>query len=344
MEHKQLYRPNLWAQSRRLTSHWPSIFLLLAVAVWSALPYLAHGYNFPPNDDSWALEADLATFPSILRYYGHLPALFTGITFYYYVTPLIVAFSYVLALRRYGRYMPILAWVAVFGLSRTALFDLGSGNMVSTLGFHAVGIAVLALYQRQGFTSWGAALGGVFFHVGAGVTVGVGMLGVAVMERRWRVVLPALILGGLVVSFMRWGHIGKGRFAMETTQPMGFVDFFTIYMGLPLILFTGFALLVVKQAYRAGWRPRRDMLILSLTALVIILPVFIFTPLQINSDRHARFLVAAISLLSMVVTARSLVYLQRPRLTALGVGVILFLGSWGLYDNTVYWLTLGAFR
>ncbi len=329
--------------------------------IYAGLPVLINDFTYPPGDDPLRLEHSLYRAGWIYRYYGHFPAYFLGMTLYYYSTPVFIYGGLWFLLGRYGQWLPLAAWVSLFLINRTVLFDLFAGSFVGLISFYFAGFGILRLHAR--WIERRSGLGVAFlapllilFHSFTGLVTMLGLTGYALLARRPKLIyVSGLMLATAMVSAWVFGSsIARIGIVPSLSDPFAeaFVEydrmpydrFIAEYLGLGSILIITAGLLLGLQAFARGWRPKHDLAIFSLGIMVIPLSIATFTDLALNADRTAKLLVGVCLVLSLYVIWETVPFFRRR---FLGVSIsYVFLTALAVSAPQVfpYWLSLGSYR
>ena len=318
---------------------------MIGAAIFAALPVLLRGYTFPPGDDPVFLLNSMDNWRQ--RYYGHMPAALLGITFYYYLTPLLVWGGVYVFLRRYGPWAVALGWAALWLICRTLLFDLHAGTFVGIVGFYGLGLIMLRL-QAHSKWSIGIAVLLIPFHSFSGIVLGAGELAWGLIGGGKR----ALILGGIICVMAlvsaaalssSIGHI-VGIAGKAVFFNLDFDRFIIEYAGVGVLAYWFLGFNVALNAWMRGWRPQIDQGMAVLAATVLPLLFMTFSPWAINGDRTGKLVVGVLMLLATAGVVAGLKHLDSRRLNWLCAGVIV--GCFGLAapQNIAYWLQSGSYR
>ncbi len=348
----------------------PLAIALVAVSGFAFLPVIVHGYTYPPGDDPVGLQniLDLRRH----NYYGHLPAIILGMTFYYYLTPIFVFAGCYILLIRYGFATVCLTWLALFLLCRTLLFDLHSGTFVGLINFYFLGFLLFRLMARaveQGKPLWPTALMAtslVLFHAFTGLLLWVGVASHAAIFRfkfviaagvflSAGVLFSAVYLDSSIARLMFWismiststegvPFIAAMPFASVEHDALTWGKFGKQYVGEMLWIYWGIAAISAKFAHSNGWKPPRDVALIALALIVVPLAIMTFSPLAINADRTAKMLVGIVTLFASFGLGQSLVHFNNWRLSGIMGVTLLFIGFSTAIPNIEYWLTSGSYR
>jgi len=349
-------------KDRALLSKEDTIFLvgLTFSFVYALLPTLINGYNFPSGDDPYYYKTQLNDFPEVLKYYGIVPGKLIGLTTYYYLTPILVYLGLYIGLKRFSIWCPILTWIVLFFMVSPVLQDMEAGSFIGVLGFYAVGIPLLDYILKSDIRRSTLLLPiALAFHTIAGILITIGFVGSVISTRKFIKLVALIPLALLAVYF---GIHGSSVYQVASLIP--FIDTPTLdslkvnqadyfpdvmpldlfaknYLGASFIAFCGVSGLMFYNAVRRGYRPKLDPLIISFLFLTIVLPIFTFTDLQINSDRMAKFLVGVLVILSSIGLLNSLKYLDNKWLNYSSITFIVLLLFGTALDQFRYWLSLG---
>ncbi len=324
----------------------PVLLLAVAAVAYSILPVLVKRWTFPPGNDVQYLQGLIDSFPSAFRYYGHLPALVLGMSLYYWLTPIFVAMALWYALRQYGEWTPLVAWLALWVIGRPLLFDMSSGTFIGVIGFYALTLSLWRYLSGKpsGWAVWTLTPALVLFHTFSGMLAmtGMGLWGILNGKRTFWLMLP----GAAVAWFTGQFFDASSKLVLTVGQPqwttsMNAPEFVRTYSQLPMIAFVWFAGVLLFLAWRKGYRPTKDSFFLMMWALVPVLIVLTFTFLQINSDRTAKILTSIILITSSVGIVASVRYMQSTALSVMAgafIGVNAIIGAMG---SLPFWLASG---
>ncbi len=199
----------------RNRKHLPFLIGLTVALLFAFLPVLIYGYTYPPcpqlmNGFGYISSCDSKDLESRLDfrlqgYYGHLPAAVLGMHLYYRLAPVFVFLGVWVLLHRYGWAAPLIAWVALFFISRAIAFDLRNGTFVGLINFYLWGFLLIHAIEKwkagesHGVKKWliplGLASGMVFFHAFTGLVTFAGAIFHWTAFRRFPFALVALLLG-----------------------------------------------------------------------------------------------------------------------------------------------------
>ena len=325
---------------------------MIGAALFAALPVLLRGYTFPPGDDPVFLLNSMDSWRQ--RYYGHMPAALLGITFYYYLTPLLVLGGVYAFLRRYGPWAVVLGWASLWLICRTLLFDLHAGTFVGIIGFYVLGLIMLRL---QTFSKWSIGLAALLipFHSFSGIVLGAGELGWGLIGWKKLALVIGIIICGMALtsaamlnsSIAHVAGIGNSEKQIQIGANFFNLDFdrFVIeYAGMGVLVYWFLGFNVALNAWMRGWRPRIDQGVAVLAATVPPLLFMTFSPWAINGDRTGKLVVGVLMLLATAGIVAGLKHLGNRRLNWICAGVIA--GCFGLAapQNIAYWLQSGSYR
>ncbi len=350
-----------------------TISAFVLVGVYSVLPSLINHYNFPSGDDPYYYLVMIDSFPGYSKYYGAVPGKWLGLTEYYYLTPLLVLTGLYIILRRYSIWCPILVWTTLFFITAPILQDMEAGTFVGIIGFYTVSLPLLYLTTRSSNIRLCTLLLPITiaFHTVSGAIASIGYIGTSVADRK-PLKLLALVPLVALAAYLGVNHSSS---LAQIARIIPFIDtpnldyqmqqapgdftyrmplnlFAKHYLGASTIALVGVSGLMFYNALKRGLRPKLDPFVLSLILLCVILPVFIFTDLQINSDRTAKFLVGILVILSSIALVVSLKHLNvkflNTRLLNYSTVVfilLLLIVTVPKKDGTLsYWLSAGAFK
>lgn len=391
----------------------PLVLGIIAALLFAWLPVLIYGYNYPPCQELADLDGSIRTcdpkgLDNLLDfraqgYYGHLPAKILGMHFYYRLTPALIFVGLWILLRRYGWTTPVLAWVALFLISRAIAFDMRNGTFVGLINFYLWGFILIHYTSRwvNGESRWVfpalmAALMAawmVFFHAFTGLVAFAGailhwgayrkppfafvmaLLGVSVFISV--TMLPSSISRLEKFPSMAKALISSGpravlREAVQVREPersknqaiiggeavgedylagmfveyprMSLARFGKEYLGEGVLIFWLLADIVAYFAYKQGWRPKRDTVIVMLALTIVPLAFMTFSPFALNADRTAKLLIGITMVLASVTVVKGLQYLGDRRL----YGAAGVLGALALVYEVPqlipYWFAMGSYE
>jgi len=346
----------------------PSLYFsipLILVTLYSFLPIVTHGYSYPPgNDIAWYQQIIDHPF-SGSKYYGMLPGALIGITAYYYLTPVAVFIGLHLVLSNYHPLASSLTWILIFLMSSVILQDMEAGTFVGIVGFYGVSIPVLyfTLKSKDFRISIAYIPIAILFHTVAGIIISIGYIATSIITQQAKRLLFVAPFLTAVAVYMALEHssstIQIARLIPfidspsttksmisdvgHYTDPMPLMLFMKNYLGVSLFCLIGFTGLLVYNAMRRGYKPEIDTFILSLVFLSLFLPLFIFTDLQLNSDRIAKFYVGILSILCAISLLSVLSYLKSKYFNILMSGLIVLLLVVPAPALLKYWTTLGKY-
>lgn len=322
---------------------------LLAAAAYAALPLALFNYSWPPGDDPGRLWAQLQGGLGIYRYYGHLPALAIGMAAYYWLTPVIVYLGLWLAFSRYGWLTPLLIWATLFLLARPLLFDLRAGTFIQAVNLYGLGLPLLRLGSRQPRWLLAAPLL-IAFHTHTGLLVTGVAAAMLIYSQEWRKfgilaglgAAAALTSGLLLRSSAR--HLERLATLSKLAPPVSPATWLHDYLGLGAVMLLLACGALALAAWRGGWKPERDSLLVGIAAALIPLGVLTFTPWTTNADREAKLFTELLLLLALAVTPQALAWRGDKRLwLGAGLGFAALLGL-TTPDVLPYWLGMGSYR
>lgn len=332
-------------------------FLLLStiigILIYCSLPYLVNGFNWLPGDDHIDYVAQIKGIKEFQpqRYYGIFPSLIIPLPIYYYLTPLLVFLGLYISLRNYGILTPIIAWIILFFITSVVLQDMEAGTFIGIIGFYTIGIPSLGYIVKNRNTSWFIIPLAVAFHNVSGLLITLAFTLRCIAFNRYRELWFVAPLGILIVLLLLYTetsiqHIFSiGRFTY--TDPMPIVKFLKTYLGISTLAIGGITFMYLYNSWRLGKKFIKDHFVIALGLLAVILPVFIFTSLQLNSDRLAKFLVGILVILISIGLTQGIKYLypKSPKLISVGT-----LTSFSLFlyltvpKQLQYWISLGSIQ
>ena len=323
---------------------WAGLALAVAFAV---LPWLLHGYTYPPGDDPVVLGSKLGWGRHV--YYGQWPANVLGMALYYYLTPVLIYLGCWVLLEKYGQWTPVLAWVSLWLLCRTLLFDLHSGTFVGLVNFYLVGFVLLRLMaeQRWGWAALLAALA-VPFHAATGLLLAFGVGTYAVISRRWQVGLIAGALA-LTAALSWWLLASSIRHVSTFTQGVDnsgvtLANLAAEYIGPGLIVYWFLAFNAGMYAWQHKWRPAFDPALGILGIMSGWLALMSVPGIAVDADRTLKMLIGIITVLATVWLVQSLKHLARPVLNWASAAVVGGAFVMAAPQNLAYWLLSGSYR
>lgn len=161
----------------------PALELLL-VSLFSSVPFLLHSFDIPAGEDAYRLE----TQPLVAaNYFGHYLRGPLPITWYYYLTPIIVylGLKYLLGPKGFQ------AWLVFILLVPTFNNYMGSGSFLPVINTFTFGVVALK------FRDWRSVILGiiaVLFHT----TSGIWILGTSLIWLTWSRKWTELSIAGAV--------------------------------------------------------------------------------------------------------------------------------------------------
>lgn len=317
----------------------------MAATLYAIAPLMIHGYTWPQNDDPQRLQAQLDAGIGWWGYYGHLPAYTIGMAAYYWLTPVIVYLGLWAAFSRYGWQTPIMLWTVLFGMARPLLFDLWAGTFIQQIGVYGLALPLMRLGAAR--PSW-LMLAPVIiaFHTVAGVIASVLALVGLALNRKWQLLalLGVGIAGMAGVSWLLFGsslrHLGRLA-SGQLVAPMPLMQWLGDYVGPGMWLLLTLGIGLIAYAWRRGWRPQRDGVMVGLLALVPPLAMLVFVATS-NPDRPAKLLVECLILLVVVGAVDALKQLRDLRLTLAATVVLVGVATITAPDIISYWLGMGV--
>lgn len=348
--------------SRALASRVPYGWLgLAAVALFACAPVLAHGYTYPPGDDPLRLEGTLNW--TRQPYYGHFPAALLTMTVYYYLTPVLSYIGAWVLLRRYGAWVPVLTWAALWLLCRTLQFDLHAGTFVGIIGLYFLGFCLLRLVDKYP----PLAVLSAPFHAFTGTVLVLGIVSLAAVA--WKCAYPQRIYILWAAGFAIIGVLISWKLLVSSVLPpveavlsgvspaqviadnsgMSFARLVIEYIGLGLIVYWHLAFMLAMHAWQRGWRPKVDGAMVSLGFMAVYLGVMSLPFIAINADRTVKLMVGILTVLATVGIVSGLKYLNRvhPAKAVLNwMAAITIGGAFAIAAPQIwiYWLQSGSYR